>query len=352
MGPFWYYNPRQAFPKSKMMKGRSLGFARNVGDAFCYLILTQPEDESESENPQVLTRSVIRRLYVREETPVAERDNQSDSIIFYKSDGITPLEAIDEDSEEVDALRDVILPPDEVENLQHTSGSELSSGSSSDNPFENGIIEVYGPLTKRPRLSDVPLPTQASETFATTDTQHSPTSSPTPSTTLTYEHNPVPQPVSESTKVLATTSTEENVCPIPTNTTALPTVDPNDDDRCDARDGAMRCIEEPVPITEDEDEDVAPSTLNEITHQLHRTAEDHEDDEHVDSVMGHEWKDGVLMFQIKWKTDDETLLLPFSIVKRDSPWRQRRIYWPIVSPTQRVIPLAEGSHDGRDSSIH
>jgi hypothetical protein len=62
----------------------------------------------------------------------------------------------------------------------------------------------------------------------------------------------------------------------------------------------------------------SPSTLDKITHQLHRTAEDGSDDENFDSLTGHEWKDGVLMFTVKWKTD-ETSLLPFSLTKCDFP---------------------------------
>ena len=58
--------------------------------------------------------------------------------------------------------------------------------------------------------------------------------------------------------------------------------------------------------------------LEEITHQLHRTAENGSDDENFDSLTGHEWKDGMLMFAVKWKTD-ETSLLPFSLTKRDFP---------------------------------
>ena len=42
-----------------MLRGRFLGIAQNVGDAFCFLILTVPDPES-NEVPQVLSRSVIR----------------------------------------------------------------------------------------------------------------------------------------------------------------------------------------------------------------------------------------------------------------------------------------------------
>ena len=59
----WYYNPRQPFPQPKMLKCRFLGIAPNIGDAFCNLILTSPDDATETRPPQVLARSVIRRRY-------------------------------------------------------------------------------------------------------------------------------------------------------------------------------------------------------------------------------------------------------------------------------------------------
>ena len=43
--PVWYYAPRCSFPKSKMLPGHFLGIAQNTGDAFCYLILTENEDD-------------------------------------------------------------------------------------------------------------------------------------------------------------------------------------------------------------------------------------------------------------------------------------------------------------------
>jgi hypothetical protein len=56
--PIWYYVPHCSFPESKMLKGRFLGFAPNVGDAFCFLIMTVPDDKDEI--PRVLARSVIK----------------------------------------------------------------------------------------------------------------------------------------------------------------------------------------------------------------------------------------------------------------------------------------------------
>ena len=80
--PIWYYNPRQSFPKPKMLKGRFLGIAQNVGDAFCFLILTQPEGDA-APAPQVLARSVIRRRYPR------ASDNTEDDKVASSPEAIT-----------------------------------------------------------------------------------------------------------------------------------------------------------------------------------------------------------------------------------------------------------------------
>jgi hypothetical protein len=70
------------------------------------------------------------------------------------------------------------------------------------------------------------------------------------------------------------------------------------------------------PVTQDEDAD--PSLLDDITHQLSRVAADSADDEQFERLDGHTWKDGILFFTIRWKTD-ETSCLPFSTVKLDFP---------------------------------
>ncbi len=89
--PIWYYQPRQSFPKPKMLKGRFLGVAQNIGDAFCFLILTQPEGDDDS-SPQVLARSVIRRRYPRELPSSFESGSNPTGLTFYRNDGITPLD--------------------------------------------------------------------------------------------------------------------------------------------------------------------------------------------------------------------------------------------------------------------
>lgn len=42
--PIWYYRKSVPFPKPKMQKGSFLGFAKDVTDTFCYLIVTIPDD--------------------------------------------------------------------------------------------------------------------------------------------------------------------------------------------------------------------------------------------------------------------------------------------------------------------
>ena len=71
-------------PYNKMMKGRFLGVAQNIGDAFCFLVLTQPEGDDDSA-PQVLARSVIRKRYLREESPVVDDMSLPTPLTFYRS---------------------------------------------------------------------------------------------------------------------------------------------------------------------------------------------------------------------------------------------------------------------------
>ncbi len=155
-------NPRQAFPKTKMLKGRFLGIAQNVGDAFCFLILTQPERDSDC-SPQVLARSVIRRRYTSDEPTVVERI-RSPSTLFaiYKSDGVTPLDDWVPSSDADDQVGDFSSPSDDelalppVSTAQNGHLSGVPKGMTEEEAFESGIVEVYGPLAKRPRFEHIP----------------------------------------------------------------------------------------------------------------------------------------------------------------------------------------------------
>jgi hypothetical protein len=138
-----------------MMKGRFLGIAQNIGDSFCFLILTQPEAEEESSSPQVLARSVIQRRYLRDETPTVDPTQSRSTITFYRNDETTLLadpspDATDETCN--DPVSDIAA--DSVEELRALLLSQPANGvtQSPDNVDDN-IFEVYGPLSERPRRS-------------------------------------------------------------------------------------------------------------------------------------------------------------------------------------------------------
>ena len=54
--PVWYYAPSSSFPCSKMLPGRFIGIACNVGDAFCFLIVVH---DNEPDHHQVIACSVV-----------------------------------------------------------------------------------------------------------------------------------------------------------------------------------------------------------------------------------------------------------------------------------------------------
>ena len=53
--PMWYYAPSNSFASSKMLPGRFIRIARNVGDAFCFLIVVHDDDPDKC---KVIARSV------------------------------------------------------------------------------------------------------------------------------------------------------------------------------------------------------------------------------------------------------------------------------------------------------
>ena len=73
----------------------------------------------------------------------------------------------------------------------------------------------------------------------------------------------------------------------------------------------------PIRVTQDVEE-VEPQVLDDVIYQLERIAEDSSSDELFDSIVGHTWDQGRLLFNIRWKTD-ETSLVPFDDVHRDYP---------------------------------
>ncbi len=138
-----------------MLKGRFLGIAQNIGDAFCFFIFTHPEDV-DTTSPQVLARSIIRRRYAMDEAPVVETNNSAPAslLLIYKSDGITLLDDWIPSCTDDDHLNNIVAD----DNLSRAVLSDGGGGHSSSIPIgmseetacESSLVKVYGPTTKRP----------------------------------------------------------------------------------------------------------------------------------------------------------------------------------------------------------
>ena len=326
--PIWYYQPRQAFPRSKMLKGRFLGIAQNIGDAFCFMILTQPAGDDTS-SPQVLARSVIRRRYAREDPPiVVAATSDLPSLVFYKCDGVTPLEDVGtSESGNDEPLSDIVAADDDPERLcrelfQHHDGDDAE-----ETAFEVGIAEVLGPPMKRPRFEATPVPASGASAAATGSPQPqclTAVEQPECSITTTDTRDISPLAVAcvpELDRIpydLATDLQDPVIDQFAHDAVSSTTGTPSDDPVCDSHltgPSATGCGSN--HITQG-DEDVEPDVLNEVNHQFERVAEDTASDEIFDSISGHEWDQGVLLFKLRWKTG-ETSLVPFSLSKLDYP---------------------------------
>ena len=138
--PVWYYNPNVAFPSPKMLKGRFLGFAQNVADSFCYLILTNTSKEGDK--PSILSRSVVRPRY-KDEDPSVYSNTDEKKLIIFKHDKVTPLE--DPELEIIKLIIDFSAKYNAIE-------EEGPVKRKRDDGFDENIVEVLRPPTKRPKL--------------------------------------------------------------------------------------------------------------------------------------------------------------------------------------------------------
>jgi hypothetical protein len=145
--PVWYYAPKQSFPKSKMLRGWFIGIAKNVGDAFCFHVLTDANDTKKPQ--QVIARMVVKRCYPQKNPPVVEK-TCSKKLNFYKSDGITPLEE--------PFANDKTLPITNIiaeERLENAPETIEDPNDSSVDLLGDAIAEVYGPSCKHQRIEDM-----------------------------------------------------------------------------------------------------------------------------------------------------------------------------------------------------
>jgi hypothetical protein len=148
-----------------MLKGRFSGVAQNIGDAFCFLILTQPGPDDKTSS-QVLARLVIcRQWYPREEAPIVAPTLDRSTLTFYCNDGKTlladPSPIANNDDPDVDPVDDIVAGS--LEDLRAMLSPPTAGGATKPlDTFNDSIFEVFGPLSKRLRhliddLEDLPL---------------------------------------------------------------------------------------------------------------------------------------------------------------------------------------------------
>jgi hypothetical protein len=305
--PVWFYTPQSSFPKQRMMPARFLGIAQNSGDAFTYIIVTTPSPDSK-ELPVVLTRSVIRRRYPQQAAPlIAKKPDQT--LVFFRSDGKTPLDDVFD--EETPLESEIVSPESETDdNSPHGHGPEEVYISDPVTDYYAAVEEVYGPVYKKPRLIvseelDAVVPLDASpppQEFEHTEAPllSAPTTllSTTPNPTSDTKVHPPSTPVDSKSVDLA----KDPRPPDSPNHPNVPLVTQNDD-----TDG--NTYDDPIldGVTPDEE-----------AHHLEQMADLDPDDEMFDSIISHCFDNGVLQFEVKWRTE-ETSILPFSLVKLDFP---------------------------------
>ncbi len=288
-----------------------MGVAQNIGDAFCFLIFTEPDLDSTGllPTPQVLARSAIRRRFPRE-APPGEHVESEAHLSFYMNDERTPLLDPPETSMTDDALTDIISP---LEQLQvDSSPSDFVEES---DPFEDGLVEVYGPPAKRHRSFEF-------DAASASSLQEGRVTSPLPLAVAeeSIVYPPVARSPDASSVIQQQTSdaleeaTTDTLTPCPVATT--PVVDRSGDDS-DGGDHDFPLVDGTGNVVT-QDGEVTPALLESLSQQLTTVAEDGSDVDALDGVVGHEWKDGILVFQLKWKTNDVSLV-PFSLAQRDHP---------------------------------
>mmetsp|Transcript_1734 Transcript_1734/g.3836 ORF Transcript_1734/g.3836 Transcript_1734/m.3836 type:complete len:446 (+) Transcript_1734:1854-3191(+) len=148
--PIWFYTPRRAFPRQRMLPARFLGFSEDSGDAFTYVIAVEPEKDGDLY--QIYTRSVIRPRYLRKsqpsDAPVAIQSGNK--LEIFRRDEKTPL-AYKEDTDDVIDLSPSNYPSNPFPQDRIVEPSHLEDI----DEYEEAIHAVYGePVHKRLRLDD------------------------------------------------------------------------------------------------------------------------------------------------------------------------------------------------------
>ena len=151
--------------------------------------------------------------------------------------------------------------------------SDFPKGMTEEEAFESGIVKVYGPLAKQPRLEHIPpLPNNAAHTLDIPPQICDVRDPVVGSTDSEPVASQLPTPLSQAT------ASTGNLCPdsvianetglLPSFTT-LSTVDSPNDGSANGSNVNLTAKGDVHPVTQ-EDQDVEPATLDEIAHQLHQ----------------------------------------------------------------------------------
>ena len=149
--------------------------------------------------------------------------------------------------------------------------------------------------------------------------------------TANLPENEVPIPITHPTSV-----TDEAT--VPANPTVTPNVSGDGDGFSQVTppkgdDSSGDATPPPMPITQDDDIDVAPQVTDHLTSLA---GDDDDESELLDRIDGHKWMNGALFFELLWKTN-KTSLQPFSFVKLDFP----------KEAADYILNHKVGSSDGR-----
>ena len=313
--PIWYYTPRNSFPTQKMMPARFLGIDRRSGDAFCYIIVTEPDDSTQE--PQFLVRSVIRRRFPHEVNPIITHNNEGRQLVFYQNDGITPLNEVIDVNEEHDfsapthqTVSEESDPPSndpvvEYEELQRQVYGPSTVDSSTSPPLDNESFLLVEKPTET--IPDIPRQNNSSE-----EPPQIAQETPIDTASLT------PTPVEITTPLTSVNnSTPTNTPPDPDNHI------PERDDQ-EVPSGPLAHIVTQSTQDSDEEEFDDPTTdgvdLDCVTHHLESLA-DGEDSVMVslDEIKAHKFVEGELVMTVQWRTGEESDI-PFALMKKDYPY--------------------------------
>ena len=296
----WYYVPKTGFPRSKMLPGRLVGIAMDVGDSFCYKVLTCPTDNSA---PCVLARTCVRRRFPRDPEPPCVSQEHVDFLNRH-NESLTIWDGELEDLYETLGLRPSAVPT-----------AETDGSTKSDEVIVAGDANelVAGPPAKRPRLM---APTISSESA------------------MDVFDEPLPAPLDPITVPAVVPGGDS---------ASVPTEFPSAEEPSGR---SIPVVSQPEPDDDDSvsHDDVPASQTEEIAAYVEALSQDFEKEQELfDSIVGHKWKEGVLFFDIKWTTD-EISSHPFSEISRDFGYETAKYI------LEKRVGTASGQHsNGRFS---